>query len=346
MDETHDCRHDYATPCDGVQEHAVPHPLFISEVSVTVNHAGAVLVSQTKNCLVGRASDYVYSSLVVNMRRYTPCFLLFAALICRDVSAADRTGFDDPAATMSDNDNLDAMIREGYRFDNIEMVVHRCTMGSWDSDQAYGRRKQQMQTLNMLWGAFMFVREDELNRGQDAQRQADHFLDRVTKQRGPTKADRVVLSVNWFRYAHDKKYATPALVSAICEKLHDETGLWPVVFVDIDLLNELLVGATDDDGEYTPPQFNERITSILANCPLWLSFVETDQKFPPQFLPGSPWNDWDFCFYSSADFPKYAKRLPDGSVVPADLSYFKGGRGAPLENWYEAHSWNYERKRP
>jgi hypothetical protein len=258
-------------------------------------------------------------------------------------ASADQSGFDDPVATLSENDNLEEMIRGGYRFDNIELVVHRATMGAIKTDKAYARRKQQMQKLKMLWGAFMFVRAEDPDHVQNASAQAMHFLSEISKYKADVH-DRVVLSVNWFRYPNGKTYAPPKLTADICQIIHEKTGTWPLVFVDIDLLNELLDGGTDDDGEYIPPQFNAEITALLSNCPLWLSFIETEQKFPPQLLPNSPWKDWVFCFYSSADFPKYAKRLPDGSVELVDLSYFKHRRGDELESWYSAHSWDYVKR--
>src|SRR5438270_8272512 len=120
------------------------------------------------------------------LTRFAVCNRIFYALALLTVLSfycvsADQTGFDDPVATLSENDNLDEMIRGGYRFDNIELVVHRATMGAIKTDKAYGRRKQQMQELKTLWGAYMFVRAEDPNHVQNALAQAMHFLTEVSK---------------------------------------------------------------------------------------------------------------------------------------------------------------------
>src|SRR5205085_10124420 len=119
-----------------------------------------------------------------------------------------------------------------------------CTMGSAGTDTKYARRKAQMQELNMLWGAYMFVRRGPATGSQAAELQVQNFLNEVSKHHAQDTADRVLLAVNWIPYGKaGKLHATPQLVSHICRNIHSWTGVWPLVLVDIHLLKASLLGA-------------------------------------------------------------------------------------------------------
>lgn len=247
-----------------------------------------------------------------------------------------RVQFDDPMASLSSEDDLDEIIRQGFKINHLELIVHRCAMGANRIDKAYRRRKEQMESLHLLWGAYMYP--DKETKPETAStsgiNQARHFLKTVLKHRRSDSLDHVVLSLSWFWRDEREIAPSPTTIVSICQEIHRLTGTWPLLFVDIDLLEALV-----ERNELTVEQ-----KATLGNCDLWLSVVHSEHSFPVLLPAGSPWPTWTFCLYTAADDPM-TKNAASDTIVP-DLSYFAPGRGKPLQDWYSAHSWNYVSKAP
>jgi hypothetical protein len=256
-------------------------------------------------------------------------------------SAVSVGDYDDPVASLSRYDRLDRILNSNFPFEHVELVFHACTYGAASADSQYKRHKAQLSHLHLLWGAYGFAhdeRERKDGKPESPERQAAFFVRNV--QESQSEDDHLVLlSINWSWYKKDYKAITPRGVAIFCAEVHRLTGVWPVLFVDIDLLKSVL-----QDPSREPWTSEERVA--LSKCPLWLGYLDTDEPFPPVLPKNSPWESWTFCLHSSSDYPATVDAEWRQGSLPPDLSWFNGSRGAVLKDWYESHSWDYKVRGP
>lgn len=157
------------------------------------------------------------------------------------------------------NGNVDLQKARG---DGILGVIHKATQGATYVDPMYSINKQKAQAAGLLWGAYHF------GTGDDAQKQAEHFL--ATVSPGPT--DLLVLD-----FETNTQGASMTLDQArqFVQIVHNTTGRWPGLYSGIYI--KTLLGSNHDP--------------VLANCWFWLSEYGPAAKVPANW---PTWTLWQY----------------------------------------------------
>lgn len=297
-----------------------PWPIALIGIALQLGDTSAYAM-KAENYKPHRSSVCRWCTLVV---------LLATLFSVADGRGAEPAEYPPAIASLSSNDNLDDFIRRGYDFDGIEIAMHRCTRPPDRLDPDYSERKKKLQHLKIRWGAFAFIGASK--RYGSGTAQGRHLVETIWANRSSDAADKVLVSVNWLKYGKQKhRYAEPDTVVNMCKEVHRLIGRWPMLLVEIDLLQRLL------ERQEIKPDHAE----VLRQCELWIGTLGTQTQSAPVLPHGSPWDHWVFWLHSSEDFPpEEPQPRKERGPVP-DLSAFFQPRET-IPDWYDAHAWNHE----
>jgi lysozyme len=214
-----------------------------------------------------------------------------------------------------------AMKRQG-----IVGVIHEATYPPFTPDAKYLDRQMGALQAGLLWGAYHYAN------GTDPTRQADHFLEVVSRawaRANPAlrPSSGVLLVLDFEKNGHYPGGTMRAdQAVAFVERIRERTGVYPGIY----------------SGEYHLGQVlnNSRITSAqrktLTNCWLWIANYH---KEPRATAPWNYWALWQYCGDGKCGLPRAAYPISIANVRKAELNIFRGSRN-DLEDFWQRRAWN------
>ena len=189
----------------------------------------------------------------------------------------------------------------------IKGIIHKATESVDYVDANYAERRQEVQALGMLWGAYHFVR------GTDPKSQIDLFLETAPPD-GKTL------------YALDVEDGTPLDAVVDClQYLVDQVGTLPLIYTSASQYSRSLSNARRS--------ITSRERDLLAICPLWVA----DYRFVDEPPLPEPWRDfrWTFWQFTSNGPGSPAHEIP-GFVANGrfDANRYHGTADQMTELWH------------
>lgn len=175
----------------------------------------------------------------------------------------------------------------------IAAVILKASQGvSW-VDPVFVERAEAVVKAGLLLGAYHFLD------GSDSRAQADHFFDTVA---GCCAGALLALDLE---RSPAGTSATPDQAASAAERIHGQTGRWPVIYV----------------GRWSLPAPHP----VLARCPLWLPEYGSDPVCPPG------WRRWHL--WQHTDGRAGLAPLPVPGIGRCDRSRY-AGPSADLARWW------------
>jgi len=169
----------------------------------------------------------------------------------------------------------------------MRAVFHKATQGTWMVDPMYAKNRAAAAEAGILWGAYHFAEGSS-----DPVAQAQYFL----KNAAAKKGDLLALD---YEVNPTGETMTIDQAEKFVTEVHDQTGVWPVVY-----------------GGYTlRKNLTGRKSEILGNCPLWLAdWVE----YPPEVVTPT-WEKFTFWQFTDSNKGPQPHDTPGFGKVDRDI---------------------------
>jgi lysozyme len=173
-------------------------------------------------------------------------------------------------------------------------VIHKATQGLADVDARYAERRTRAVNAGLLWGAYHF------GTGDDAGKQAEHFLDAVESTGGGDAAhDLLVLDLE-ANPTPGETTMTLAGAESFVEAIARRTGRWPGLY----------------SGALVKEYLGSQGSATLARCWFWLAEYGDVAHVP------AGWSRWTMWQYTNGTLGP-GPHVVDG-VGPCDRDRFNG----------------------
>ena len=176
-------------------------------------------------------------------------------------------------------------------------IIHKATQGLNYVDPTYIKRRTQALAAGLAWGAYHF------GTGDDANEQADHFLETV--QPDPKTVIALDLERNSIGPSMNR-----AMAETFIAHVQAKIGRWPVLYTGRWYLREIM-----SDSQPT----------TLTNCPLWIASYQPMPDLPAQ------WKTWTFWQYTDGTNGSEPHETP--SVGLCDRDKFNGSPSDLVQFW-------------
>ena len=214
-------------------------------------------------------------------------------------------------------------VDEWLQTPGLDAVIHRSSMGTDGSDNAYTRRSATANHANYHWGAYHFIRPNGSGREQ-----ATWFV--RTLLNSPDHPKTVLLVVDAeYKSGSNSPHPTLAQIVDCVQRVHELTGKYPGIYTGQDYLSE----------QFRRARYDPKTQDVFDNTWLWVarySAKPTSLIFPQVSPP--PWDRWTLWQVSDKERP-----TPMLEGMKAEVNVFKGER-TDLEEFWSRNAWDYQLK--
>src|SRR5437870_10745745 len=184
----------------------------------------------------------------------------------------------------------------------------------------------------LLWGAYHYAN------GTDPTRQADHFLDVVSRawaRANPAlrPSSGVLLVLDFEKNGHYPGGTMRAdQAVAFVERIRERTGEYPGLYSGEYHLRQVL----------NSPKVTAAQRSMLTKCWLWIANYHYE---PRATAPWDFWHLWQYCGDGKCKLPRSAYPKSVANIVKAERNIFNGSRTA-LQTFWQERAWTPGGEKP
>lgn len=217
---------------------------------------------------------------LIRRRLIAVASLLLAMFLATPTAVADMQGID-----VSGWQSADVTCTAEYDF-----AVIKATQGIGFVNSRWQAQANCVTQRNRKLGFYHYAG------GNDPVREADYFIGVVSAY-----VRKAALTLDWESY-QNTAWGDGTWVRRFVNRVHDRTGVWPLIYVQASALNQIP-------------------SDVRAHCGLWVAQYASNAQTTYQANP------WNYAIYGEAMRQYTSNGRINGYAGPLDLNYFRGDGG-------------------